>query len=60
MPKAAYEVFLRAMGFNADGTGAGSANKTESGKKRKAADTAPAQKSNLMKFGFTKQAKVDT
>ena len=59
MPKAAYDVLLRAMGFNADGTGAGAANKTESGKKRKAADTSPAQKSNLMKFGFTKQAKVD-
>lgn len=59
MPKAAYEVFLRAMGFNPDGTGAGSPNKSGAGKKRKVADTAPTQKSNLMKFGFTKQAKVD-
>ena len=59
MPNAAYEVILRAMGLSAHGTGAGSPKPIESGKKRKAADTAPAQKSNLMKHGLTEQAKVD-
>ena len=59
MPKAAYEVFLRAMGFNPDGTGAGSPSKSGAGKKRKVADTTPTQKSNLMKFAFTKLATVD-